>query len=429
MTEPILLLSNIAAGSVRVLGFLFLTAGLLRARKPGGIPVIAALAGTAALTLLLSAAGLPEPYRIASEAVWFTICARLFQAADTRLSLFIGIFYGIALSFLQFLIAAWSGVIFRLSAFPDPSSAYGQAAVWLSHALSAIAVFYLWRHPLSEQKKTFRPAAALTTAGFIAVITLSQQTILPIEDDVLDLWTILAVILMMSVLVFQMNRQYETEKELARLKSEQTELLERDYTTLNHAYEINARLFHDFHNHIGVLRQLLSHEKHAEAIRYLDGLQAPVREMAETVRTGDEIVDYLINSKAAAAKAGGIQYQAQVEFPRRTNLRSADLCAVLGNFLDNALEAAGRVPKEEAPFIRLDIRRINQMLIIKVENSCAAPPVVENGALKTSKEQNGLHGWGLKSALTAAEKYDGTVRTSCSDGVFRAVASLSFQGV
>ena len=54
---------------------------------------------------------------------------------------------------------------------------------------------------------------------------------------------ILAVVLMMSVLVFNINRQYEVEKELAKLKSEQAELLERDYTAVNRAYQVNAKLF------------------------------------------------------------------------------------------------------------------------------------------------------------------------------------------
>lgn len=236
-------------------------------------------------------------------------------------------------------------------------------------------------------EEAFRFASIIVVAAFIAVITLSQQTILTIADDTLDMWTILAVVLMMSVLVFNMNRQYEAEKELARLKAEQAELLERDYTNLNNAYAVNAKLFHDFHNHIGILRQLLSHMKSEEAIQYLDELQAPVREMTETVWTGDETVDYIINSKAVAAKEGGVQYQAQVEFPCHTNLRSADLCAILGNLLDNALEAARQVPEKEERFIRLTIRRINQMLIIKVENSFCNVPVSLDGVLTTSKEK------------------------------------------
>ena len=83
------------------------------------------------------------------------------------------------------------------------------------------------------ENEGFRFASIFVVAVFIAVITLSQQTILPIADDTLDMWTILAVVLMMSVLIFNMNRQYKVEKELARLKTEQAALLERDYTSLN----------------------------------------------------------------------------------------------------------------------------------------------------------------------------------------------------
>ena len=101
----------------------------------------------------------------------------------------------------------------------------------------------------------------------------------------------------------------------------------------------------------------------------------------------------------------------------------------MGNLLDNALEAAGQAAEKEGRFIRLTIRRINQMLVIKVENSFSSQPVVKDGVLKTSKEENGLHGWGLKSAQTAAEKYDGTVQTSYAGNTFRAVATLSFQSV
>ena len=234
---------------------------------------------------------------------------------------------------------------------------------------------------------------------------------------------------MMSVLVFNINRQYEVEKELAKLKSEQAELLERDYTTLNNAYAINAKLFHDFHNHIGVLRQLLLHRNTKEALQYLDELQTPMQAITDTVWTGDNTVDYLINSKAEAARESGVKYQVQAEFSRHTNLRSADLCAILGNLLDNALDAARRVQASDQPYIKLTIRRINQMLVIKVENRFAVAPTEENGTLKTIKEENGLHGWGLKSAQTTAEKYDGMVQTSYTGNTFCAVATLSFQGV
>ena len=116
-----------------------------------------------------------------------------------------------------------------------------------------------------------------------------------------------------------------------------------------------------------------------------------------------------------------------MEFPRHTNIRSVDLCAILGNLLDNAIDAARQVPERSERTVSLTIRRIHQMLVIKVENSFSAAPVQENGELKTTKNEGGLHGWGLKSAQTAAEKYDGMVQTGVSGEIFRAVATLSYE--
>lgn len=429
MTDVFLLLSGLLTGAVRVLVGLTLVHRLLSIKRPDRKSIAAGLAGALVLTVLLSLLHAPDFYRMALEAVLIAACAHRLQGAKLRMGLFVGIFYEIGVSFWSFLLPAWMGVLFRSQDFLSARTLAGQSALWLLHGLLAVLAVWLSRGWEINRKSAFRAVSALTLAGFLGVITLSEQTVLAIPDDTLYMWTILAVVLMMSVLVFNINRQYEVEKELARLKSEQTELLERDYTAVNRAYQVNARLFHDLHNHIGVLRQLLTHEKYGEAVRYLDELQAPVRNLTATVWTGDETADYLINSKAAAAEADGIQFQAQVEFPRRTNIRSVDLCAILGNLLDNAIEAARQVLDPSGRTVALTIRRIHQMLVIKVENSLAASPVQEGGELKTTKTGGGLHGWGLKSAQAAAEKYDGMVQAGVSGEVFRAVATLSYQGM
>ena len=428
MTDILLLLSGILTGMVRVLVGLILIYRLLSAKRPDGRSLGLGLAGAVILTVLLSLLHAPDFYRMALEAVLIAACAHWLQGAEVRMSLFVGIFFEIGVSFWSFLLSAGLGVLLRSQDFLSAGTPAGQSALWLLHGLLAGLAVCLSRKEI-EGKSVFRAVSAVTVTGFLAVITLSEQRVLDIPDDTLYMWTILAVVLMMSVLVFNISRQYEVEKELAKLKSEQAELLERDYTTLNRAYEVNAKLFHDFHNHIGVLRQLLTHEKYGEAVHYLDELQAPVKNLTAAVWTGDETADYLINSKAAAAEAAGIRFQAQVEFPRHTNIRSVDLCAILGNLLDNAIEAARQVPEQSDRTVALTIRRIHQMLVIKVENRFAAAPVQENGQLKTTKTGGGLHGWGLKSAQTAAEKYDGMVQTNVSGEIFRAVATLSYQGM
>ena len=426
MTDVFLLLSGMLTGAVRVLVGLTLVHRLLSIKKPDRKSIAAGLAGALVFTVLLSLLHAPDFYRMALETVLIAACAHRLQGAELRMGLFVGIFYEIGVSFWSFLLPAWLGVLFRSQDFLGGGTLAGQSVLWLLHGLLGVLAVWLSRGRELNRKSAFRAVSAFTLAGFLGVITLSEQTVLAIPDDTLYMWTILAVVLMMSVLVFNINRQYEVEKELAKLKSEQAELLERDYTAVNRAYQVNAKLFHDFHNHIGVLRQFLTHEKYGEAVRYLDELQAPVRNLTATVWTGDETADYLINSKAAAAEADGIRFQVQVEFPRRTNIRSVDLCAIFGNLLDNAIEAARQVPEQSNRTVVLTIRRIHQMLVIKVENSFAAVPVQENGELKTTKAEGGLHGWGLKSAQTAAEKYDGMVQAGISGEVFRAVATLSY---
>ena len=429
MTDVFLLLSNMLTGAARILVGLTLVHRLLSLKKPDRKSITAGLTGAMVLTVLLSLLHGPDFCRMALEAGLIAACAHQLQGAELRMGLFVGIFYEIGVSFWSFLLPAWLGVLFRSQDFLSAGTLAGQFALWLLHGLLAVLAVGLSKNQAINYKSAFWAVSALALAGFLGVITLSEQTVLSIPDDTLYMWTILAVVLMMSVLVFNINRQYEVEKELAKLKSEQAELLERDYTAVNRAYQVNAKLFHDFHNHIGVLRQFLTREKYGEAVRYLDELQAPVQNLTATVWTGDGTADYLINSKAAAAESDGIRFQVQVEFPRRTNIRSVDLCAILGNLLDNAIEAARQVENPERRTVALTIRRIHQMLVIKVENSFAAAPVQENGELKTTKTEGGLHGWGLKSAQTAAEKYDGMVQAGVSGEVFRAVATLSYQGM
>lgn len=429
MTEWLVFSSALLTGGLRVLGCLVLLYRLLSAGKPDKRCILCGLAGSGVITAVLFLFPVSEFFRIGLEAVWIVVCFGRFRKADTRMSLFISIFYEIAVSFWLFLFSAGMGIAVGSEAYLESSSLYGQAAVWALHLLLAAFILYIVKHPDIDGKVGFRLVTMIILVGFLAVVTLSEQTVLVIPYDTLTMWTILSVVLMMSALVFNMNRQYETEKEVARLKSEQAELLERDYTALNHAYEVNAKLFHDFHNHIGILRQMLSRHNYDGALQYLDELQEPIKEITDTVWTGDETVDYLINSKTAAAASSQIQMRVQVEFPRRTNIRSADLCAIIGNLLDNGLEAARKVPDSRQRFLSLTIRRINQMLIIKVENSFADALRQENGRLKTTKREQGLHGWGLKSAQTAAEKYDGMIQTTYTETRFRAVATLSYHAV
>ena len=169
MTDMLLLLSGILTGTVRILAGLLLTVRLL-----------------------------PRQRRL--------------SAGWVRMALFVGIFYGIGVFFWQFLLGAWMGVLFRSPDFLSYETAGGQSALWLLNILLGGAAAYGSKNRERSGKSAFRAFSAVTLAGFLAVITLSEQTVLEIPGDTLYMWTILAVVLMMSVLVFNINRQYEVDR-------------------------------------------------------------------------------------------------------------------------------------------------------------------------------------------------------------------------
>ena len=123
-----------------------------------------------------------------------------------------------------------------------------------------------------------------------------------------------------------------------------------------------------------------------------------------------------------------------IEYPYNTNIKSNDLCTILSNLLDNALEAAAAVSREATPEacqINLTIRRIQNILVIKLENSSPEPKYTTDGNLATAKKDRDLllHGWGMKNIEAAVQKYDGVIQTAYEDHIFRTTITMYFEGV
>lgn len=424
MTMWIALALELAGGSVRLFAFLVL-AGRRLGQRPERKVLVSGFPGMWVLAGLTWASVLPEFPGAVLEAGWIFFCIRQMKPADQRLCLFFGIFYEIGIRLWQFLLAAVLGVLscsesFLISGSPENLWSFG-----VFHLGLLFLAWYAKKHPEAAEESGRRLASAASVAGLLTAVTLSAQSTIRIPQDEMTMWEIQSVILLMALMMYRMRRQYDTERELAQMKAEQAELFEREYTALNRTYEAHAKLFHDFRNHMGMLQRLLAREDYGGAARYLEELNGPLRELEGRVWTGDSTVDYLIGQKLAQAAEEGITMKIQVEYPRHAGIRSADLCAVLGNLLDNALEAAGAVKEPEERWMSLTIRRIHQMVVIKVENRYLTAPVMENGRFLSAKKEKGLHGWGLASARTAAEKYDGMFKTACEGKVFRAVATMS----
>ena len=411
-----IIVSEIFASLIRIILCLF----FITREKPSLKNLLISLIGAGISCIALFFADISLFYVSVCEVLAVLLCLKLSQNTDRRKNLFFCIMYEIAVFLWCFIFGEALAGISSMSDFSDRKILLGQLPLWLVNAVLIIAVVAIYKgRKITVKAISF--GAILTIFG-VVILSDSQG----VSEDMAFTYLVFSLILIAGIMVYRLNGQYETEKELAQLKEQQAQLLERDYNVLNKAYSENARTFHDMHNHIGAVRSLLTAEKYDKAIEYLDNLQKPVSGIASTVWIGDETVDYLINSRIATAENEDIHFETQIEFPKNTNIGSADLCAVLGNLLDNAFDAVRKDNCTENRRISLTIRRINRMLIIKVVNTFNGEINLSGGKLKTTKTDGGLHGWGVESARTAAAKYDGTITTTADDNIFTAVATMSF---
>lgn len=373
---------------------------------------------------MLSCLEVRQIYSIGAEIIIIMLFIRHLFKTELRMPLFLTFFYEIAVALWEFIISASLGILFRSEGFLDVEWPGHMAAVWIVRMFMLVIAFLAVR--AGEGRN--RVISAVAVAGLFGVIYLSEQNIITIDEEQMTTWIIFSMLVLVAILFFYLTRQYEMEKKIAHLEKEKNALLMRDYQLLKNTYAANAKLFHDFHNHIEALHRYLEKDRTVEAVRYLEGLRSPIEAVTQPVWIGDEAVDYLINSKITLAASQKIQVMCNIEYPQHTNIRSVDLVTILGNLLDNALEAAENT-EGNLRFISLTIRRINEMLIIKLENGCKTAPVITAGELKTTKQDTDLHGWGLRNIRTAAERYDGTVETEYGGGRFCTVVTLSYEPV
>lgn len=430
------IISYLFANGLRIFVCLYLVIAVLKEaadwKKAGILSALAAVFVTVLSTLHAA-----QIYVTGAEIILIILLVRYLIKTELRMPLFLTFFYEITVLLWEFMAAAFLGILFQSERFLDRNLSEYMAAVWMVRLLMFGIVLWKIRADQREDglllhEKTRqginRTISGIAVAGIFGVVFLSGQSVITIEDEEMTTWIIFSILILMAVLFFHLNRQYEMEKRITQLEIEKNELLQRDYRLLKNTYAANARLFHDFHNHIEALHRYLIKDRTAEAVQYLENLRAPIEAVTQSVWTGDEAADYLLNSKIAQAVSKTIKVNCNIEYPQHTNIRSVDLVAILGNLLDNALEAVEDA-EGKLRFINLTIRRINEMLIIKSENGCKAAPVIADGEVKTSKEDKNLHGWGLKSVRTAAEHYDGTVETAYENNRFCTVVTLSYEPV
>ena len=173
---------------------------------------------------------------------------------------------------------------------------------------------------------------------------------------------------------------------------------------------------HDMKNNIQVLSLLLENNEYDKMRDYLDELGEDLKSTDVSAHTGNTIADAIIAEKKQKASDLGLTINASGQI-KGIEISSVDMCKMLANILDNAIEAASDPALSELSSdiktITIDFRSTGNFFMMIATNPCASCPVIKDGQIKTSKKEKELHGFGIKNISSAAANYGGEVSLSC----------------
>lgn len=182
---------------------------------------------------------------------------------------------------------------------------------------------------------------------------------------------------------------------------------------------------HDWSNHLGVIYGLLENDESRHAKTYTSTLIQTAHGYRNLVNIPYSMLRAMLNYKLSIVKERGIALEMEIQIPEGLDFCEADLTVIIGNLLDNAMEANAAV-SEASRFIRLNITCKRGYLVTQVEN-----PFVQAGTShgigKTSKTDRENHGFGLRNIEYLVNKHSGFMKIETQDGVFSAKLALPAQ--
>lgn len=201
-----------------------------------------------------------------------------------------------------------------------------------------------------------------------------------------------------------------------RIAAYQNDLIKTHYSEVENMYNQMRGWRHDYRNHIQAMKSYAAQNDVEALRRYLDELDTDLKTVDTAIKTGNRMADAILNSKISLAHAKHITVIADANIPVALKVSELDLCAVIGNLFDNAIEASLALPEEQR-FIRIYMDMKNTQLYISVTNATAAKKgQKQNGRFHTTKGEG--HGFGLMRIDNIVERYGGYLSRNSEEGAF-----------
>ncbi len=257
-------------------------------------------------------------------------------------------------------------------------------------------------------------------AAFAGELTdAAKLWIAPETRQVLAWGTVLTEVLLFFTLegtLFSWQKGFEHSAERF-----QQDVLTHQYEEIRTIYTNMRGWRHDYHNHLQVIKAQLALGETKQLKRYLDELEQDLDKVDFWIKSGNLMADAILNSKLSLAQQKKILVNCKARLPENLPVEDVDLCVILGNLLDNALEACEQIP-QDARFLRVYLAVNGRQLYLSIQNS--AKEELNFNERNYITQKRGSHGFGMKRVSAVVKKYDGFLNLANEPGIFAAEVTL-----
>lgn len=286
----------------------------------------------------------------------------------------------------------------------------------ISHMILWLCVLIVLAITKHKRTAITIPFLLTLTPGYITGIflglTFCQQVLS--GDDRMSVPVLISAIglLYLNILIILYAEQAKTasdERLQAELAEHHYSMQEQYYEQLRTEQEETRAMFHDINKYMQAMRTLAAEANAAEVNQMMDETQEIFESLTSVVDVGNSVISVILNEYREITEEAEIRFDYDVSVPKNLGISAVDLYILLGNSLDNAIEACASVPVEER-YIRVQMRTYHSILFYQVENPYAKE------YFQHSRGKN--HGYGLQNVQKCVEKHNGHMSTSQDENKF-----------
>lgn len=290
-------------------------------------------------------------------------------------------------------------------------------------ALLNLFFFYLGfcYYRLFKRDEKRKRSLVICSWGMMAILLNTAYYLLTLDQQSLEFlgMVLIGVILMICVVLLQMKASVNQEKEKsdALLLQRQSAYYAKQYETISHYQEETRKQRHELKNFHICLEALAKRGDIEGILRYLNEQTEYSHSAKQFVQTGNLTVDAVLNYHLEIAEEAQIAVKTNLNIPTQMDIQPSILCGILGNVLDNAIEASMQI-KPENRMLTISMHVEKRNLFIEITNCFDGYIQMNENRLFTRKDDAACHGFGLELVRQLVDGGIGNVEVSWENKIF-----------